>query len=274
MSIITISRGSYSKGKEVAEKLSQRLNYKCIGREILLDASDEFHVPELKLTQAIRNSPSVLDKITYRKERYLTYIQAALLEALQSDNVVYHGFAGHFFLTGVSHVMKIRIIADMEDRLKIVMDRDRISRLEALNLIKHLDDERKKWSKYLYGIDTSDASLYDAVFHIHKITVNDAVDLICDLLQSNRFKTTPQSQKVLANLATTAKIKASLFNIKPDIQVAMQNGYLLVRTEGSLMREGVIVQEIMEVLKNFPEVQDKKCRINIVPSNYEMSCLG
>ncbi|MBC8462042.1 MAG: cytidylate kinase family protein, partial [Deltaproteobacteria bacterium] len=73
MSIITISRGSYSKGKEVAEKLSQRLNYKCIGREILLDASNEFHVPELKLTQAIRNSPSVLDKITYRKERYLTY---------------------------------------------------------------------------------------------------------------------------------------------------------------------------------------------------------
>ena len=128
-----------------AEKLSQRLNYKCIGREILLDASNEFHVPELKLTQAIRNSPSVLDKITYRKERYLTYIQAALLEALQSDNVVYHGFAGHFFLTGVSHVMKIRIIADMEDRLKIVMDRDRISRLEALNLIKHLDDERKKY---------------------------------------------------------------------------------------------------------------------------------
>jgi cytidylate kinase len=274
MSIITISRGSYSKGKEVAEKLSQRLNYKCIGREILLDASNEFHVPELKLTQAIRNSPSVLDKITYRKERYLTYIQAALLEALQSDNVVYHGFAGHFFLTGVSHVMKIRIIADMEDRLKIVMDRDRISRLEALHLIKHLDDERKKWSKYLYGIDTSDASLYDAVFHIHKITVNDAVDLICDLIQSTRFKTTPQSQKVLADLAATAKVKVSLFNIKPDIQVAMQNGYLLVRTEGSLMREGVIVQEILEVLKNIPEVQDKKCRINIVPSNYELSCLG
>lgn len=35
MGIITISRGSYSRGKEIAEKLSQKSGYDCISREIL-----------------------------------------------------------------------------------------------------------------------------------------------------------------------------------------------------------------------------------------------
>jgi hypothetical protein len=37
MSIVTIYRGSYSRGKEVAEKLAAELNYGCISREIILD---------------------------------------------------------------------------------------------------------------------------------------------------------------------------------------------------------------------------------------------
>ncbi|MGB9436525.1 MAG: cytidylate kinase family protein [Desulfobacterales bacterium] len=35
MGVITISRGSYSKGKEIAEKLAQQLGYECVSRDIL-----------------------------------------------------------------------------------------------------------------------------------------------------------------------------------------------------------------------------------------------
>ena len=48
MGVITISRGSYSKGKEIAEKLAQKLEYDCISREILLKASEQFNVKEVK----------------------------------------------------------------------------------------------------------------------------------------------------------------------------------------------------------------------------------
>jgi len=44
MGVITISRGSYSKGKEIAEKLAQYLGYECISREILLETSDHFNM--------------------------------------------------------------------------------------------------------------------------------------------------------------------------------------------------------------------------------------
>jgi hypothetical protein len=46
MSIVTISRGSYSRGKEVAEKVAQKLGYECISRDILLETSEQFNIPE------------------------------------------------------------------------------------------------------------------------------------------------------------------------------------------------------------------------------------
>jgi hypothetical protein len=47
MAIITISRGSYSKGKEIAEKVAQELNYEHTSRDVLLEASEHFNVPEI-----------------------------------------------------------------------------------------------------------------------------------------------------------------------------------------------------------------------------------
>ena len=47
MAIITISRGSYSKGKEIAEKVAQQLGYECIARRVLLEASEEFNASDI-----------------------------------------------------------------------------------------------------------------------------------------------------------------------------------------------------------------------------------
>ena len=76
-------------------------------------------------------------------------------------SVVYHGRAGHFFLRGVSHVLKVWIIADVEDRVRREMKREDISEKEARRILKKDDDERRNWALALYGVDTDDASLYE-----------------------------------------------------------------------------------------------------------------
>ena len=67
MAIITISRGSYSKGKEIAEKVAQLLGYKCVARDVLLETSEEFNVPEIKLIRAIHDAPSFINSSKPRK---------------------------------------------------------------------------------------------------------------------------------------------------------------------------------------------------------------
>lgn len=136
MPIITISRGSYSRGKAVAEKLAGKLGYECLSREILLEASDEFNISEIKLIRALHDAPTILDRFNHGKERFVAYIRSALLNHTVKDNMVYHGLAGHYLLKDVSHVLKVRILANMEDRIQEEMRRENISEQEAYAILK------------------------------------------------------------------------------------------------------------------------------------------
>jgi cytidylate kinase len=207
MSIITISRGTYHRGKEVAEKLAQRLEYACISREILLEASEEYNVPEIKLIRAIQDAPSILDRLTRQKEKYVAFIRAALLKHVQKDNVVYHGLFGHFFLQDIPHVLKVRIVGDLEARVADEVKREGISAEKAREIIMRDDEERRKWALYLYGADAWDATLYDLVIHLKAITVDDAVNVISNVAGLPGFQTTPESQQAIDNLVEAARME-------------------------------------------------------------------
>ncbi|MGD9732903.1 MAG: AAA family ATPase [Desulfamplus sp.] len=223
MAVITISRGSNSRGKEVAELVAKQLGYDCISRDVLLEASERFNIPEIRLNRAIYNAPSILERLTYSKDEYITYIKAALLKYLREDNIVYHGLAGHFFVKNIPHVVKVRIIADIKDRIKIEMEKENISRDEAERVIKNDDEERRKWSLALYGIDTANSTLYDLTIHIRRISPKDAADIICQTVKLDCFKTTPESQQIIDNMALVAQVKATLIKINPNIEVSVNN---------------------------------------------------
>ena len=266
MAIITISRGSYSKGKEIAEKVVQELGYVCIARRVLLEASEEFNVPEVMLVRAIHDAPSFFKYVSHSKERYIAFIQAEILKHFKKDNVVYHGLAGHFFVQGISHVLKVRIISDLEDRVRLEMEREGISREEALRILQKDDEERRKWSKSLYGIDTRDSSLYDLVIHIQKFSVKNAVDMICQAASLEQFQTTPESQQSIDDLALAAQIKAALVNVKRDLQVSAKNGTVFVKGEAPRGKEQILAQEIQEISKTVTGAKETKIDIKGLPS--------
>ena len=263
MSIITISRGSYSHGKAIAEKVAKKLGYECISREVLLEASDEFNISEIKLLHALRDAPSIFDRFTYGKEKYIAYIQAALLKLFQKDKVVYHGFAGHFFVKDIPHVLKVRIIVDIEDRVEIVRKREGISRKEALHFIKKLDDQRKKWSKQLYSIDTWDSSLYDLIIHIEKITEKEAIEIICHTIIMEPFQTTAESQQAMNDLTLTAEVKAALIALKPDIEGFAKNGVVDIKTTELESKEKELVQNMKNIAERIPGIKD--INFNVFP---------
>ena len=263
MPIITVSRGTFSQGKAVSELVAQKLGYELLARDVIIEASKQFNVPEIKLIRTIHDAPSILDRFAYGKEKYIAYVQAALLKHMQKDNVVYHGLAGHFFLKGVSHVLKVRIIADMEDRVKLETEREGISEKKAQSLLKSDDEQRRKWSKHLYNIDTWDPSLYDLVIHIRKITAKDAADIICHTAGLEHFRTTPESQSKMDDLVLAAEVKAALIDLKPDIKVTAENGVVDVKTKADESMEEELYQKMEAIATTIPGV--KELKVHILP---------
>jgi cytidylate kinase len=254
MPIITISRGSYSRGKEVAEKLARKLGYDCISRDILLEASSEFNIPEIKLVRALHDAPTALERFTYGKERYLAYLRSALLQHVLNDNVVYHGLAGHYFLQDIPHVLKVRIIADIEDRVKEEMERENISEAEARYVLKKDDGERRKWGLQIYGIDTWDPNLYDMVLHIRSLKVADAVDILYATVQKPAFQTTTASKKMLNDLALSAKVLANLITIAPKVYVRSKDGVVMITNTHDLTSD--VTREIRTITMKVEGVKE------------------
>ena len=223
MSVITISRGSYSRGKVVAEALAKELDYECISRDIIVESSNQFNIPEIKLIKALHDAPSVLERFSHGQERYISFFKASFLSHLAQGNIVYHGLAGHFFLQDISHVLKVRINAKMLDRIDEEVKRENCTVEEARYNLKKDDQERRKWGLHLYGKDTWDSRLYDMVFCIDALSVTDVVDILAAAARKKQFQETEQSRKELQNRLLVANIQARLLSSSTYAQVTLQN---------------------------------------------------
>lgn len=269
MSIITISRRPFSRGREVAIQVAQKLGYACIAREVLFDTAKNFNIHDAKIIRAIHDAPSFSDHFLFGRERYLAFFQATLLEILRRDNIVYHGLAGHFFIQGVSHGLKIRIITSLEERVRTLTEREAIGPKNAALIIKREDNDRRRWSQHLYGIDTWDPSLYDMVLNIAGLSVDEAVEIICQTVRLKRFQTTTESRRRLEDLALAARVKAALVETKPDIDVSAQNGHVHIKTDIEESREAELCSEIIRIAGSVPGVGDVAVETGHVVRHYD-----
>lgn len=228
MAIITISRGSYSMGKAVAEQVAACLGYTVVSRDLLLDASTRYQVPEIKLIRAIHDAPGILERLSHSRQAYLAYIRAALTDRVCGGNVVYHGLAGHLLLKGIPGVLKVRITADLERRVENEMQREGISAQTAREIILKDDQQRRGWTQSLHGADPWDSNLYDLVVRIGVLTVADAVSFICEAARSEGFRVTEKNLQPMKDLALACRVKAELVEEFPAVGVTCQYGNVIV----------------------------------------------
>ena len=250
MSLVTISRGSVHRAREVAEKVAEKIGYECLDRGFLIEASEQFNIPEVKLSSALDDPPGFFDQLTFGKDKFVAYIRNALLERLSSDNVVYQGLAGQFFLRNVPHALKVRIIANRETRVKDRIERDNVSEKEAVHAVKKIDDTRRKWSRYFYGIEIDDPGLYDLIINVSNLAVEDAVEIITTTVQLPRFESTPESQKQFNDLLIASRAKAAIVNSYPSASISSKDGVVVVSKEGVLIQESNFEDKVKEALKD------------------------
>ncbi|THB80938.1 MAG: cytidylate kinase-like family protein [Desulfobacteraceae bacterium] len=213
MAIITISRGCFSHGKDIAEKVAETLSYNCVSKEVIIEASEFFQVSEKKLFHSLHDAPGLMEKFTHGQDEYLAYISAALMENVKEDNVVYHGYGGHLLLPDVSHVMKVRIISDLKTRVAYTMEKEHISYTRAEEMIRKEDAQRRAWTSTVFGKDMMDPGLYDIVLNIGNIGMDEAVQTICELAGSKSFTRTETSQKIIDEFAIKKYAEAVLYKI-------------------------------------------------------------
>lgn len=259
MSVITISRGTQSGGQRLAKCLAMNLGYKSISREVLVEAAQRYGVSEETLARGLEQPPSFWDRFRIDRQIYLTVIRATLCQLVREDNVVYHGNAGHLLLQGVDHVLRVRVIAPLSYRIKAAMESHGFDEKAAEAYIHRKDEERVSWTRFLYGVEWHDPSLYDLVLNLEKVTIEMACNVIVCMTERPEFRMTNESLRQLEDLYVASHVKARLFlNRKigaaaSKIDVTATSS--VVHLAGVLSGEDIL-QEVLATCRSLPEVKD------------------
>lgn len=261
MSIITIFSASYCHAEEVAEKVAQKMNYQCIGEEVLDRASEEFNIPREKLVRTMHGTPSLLDRLANEKEQCVAYLKAAIAELVKNDNVVYHGFAGHILPGDIAHILKICLVANRDYRIDLAAKSENVSKRSAARAIKKHDEERRKWTQYLFEKGPWDQSLYDIKIPMHKTSIGDAVGLICENARKQPITTTPESSKAMTDAVFAAKLNVALVEKGHNVLVSSDDGNVTLLINKYVMRLEHLKEELKEIADAFPGVKSTEIHL-------------
>jgi hypothetical protein len=171
-----------------------------------------------------------------------------------THDIVYHGLVGHPIIQGVSHVLKVRIIANLEDRIRLEMEREDISEEKARKKISELDNQQKKWGQAVYGIDVTNPMNYDLMINVGHLDITDtkdAVETIISTAEHKKYQPNTYSINCMKNIALSCRIKAALVDRYPDIEVKSDKGnvFALARAvkRKNQTRALALKQEIMRI---------------------------
>ena len=112
-------------------------------------------------------------------EVYIDAIGRALRDLAASGNVVIVGRGSHIILKDMPGVLRVGVVASLEDRIARIMDRERLEREEAQKTIVARDKARAHYFRRFFGIDNPDSpELYHLVINSSDVSPEYATEVV------------------------------------------------------------------------------------------------
>jgi cytidylate kinase len=200
--IISIGRQLGSGGKEIAEKLGERLNIKVYDKALLEVAAKESGLDttvfETADEQEHNSFFSGLFSIHGSMGDYMptgSCIENDKLFEIQSETIrglaerescIIVGRCAEYVLRDHPGMVSVFITANNEDRIRRVMKTDNLEREKAIDFIEKGDKRRRSYHDYYATTQWGEARCYDICINSSKLGIEGAVDLLQAYI-SNHF---------------------------------------------------------------------------------------
>jgi len=213
MAIITISREMGSGGIPIAHKVAEKLGYRLIDGETIMEAAAAYGLSPEAVEQADEKPPHFVDTLDSKQFLDLHLIELIILEAALKGNVVIYGRGGQDLLKDVSSVLRTRIIAPFEDRVERWAEREWLDPDRARYLVRKSDQQRAGFIKYYFDRDWEDSVHYDLTINTQRLSEETAVQIICNSVKDeNLVGIKANSKKILSDLILRKRVEIAILS--------------------------------------------------------------
>jgi len=237
MPIITITRGSLSATFKLSERLARELNCRTVTREEIIDHGRKYGIEEfLQAAKGIMESkpPHSWDPNTEQIQHYLAIYKAALMDFVVEGNVICHGLQTHYLLTDVPRVLRVKVVAPLEYRVRSIAEESEFSEAEARDYIQNVDSQRITWVKFLHGADFDDPTNYDLTLNMANLNLDAITVLIGLVVRRPEFRLDSSALKIIRDVHLKSVAAAYLIhspqtrNMSFSIDCDSDNGHVKV----------------------------------------------
>ena len=258
MAVITISHQMGAGGPEIGMKLGQKLGFRYVDQELVLDVARRYGVAEDKLSHLDESKPTLFERFDTETRYYITILQTSLLDFAELDNAVLMGRGGQWLLRGIPHILRVRVIAPFDLRVKRWIKRtaemtgETPTQRAAADFVRRDDAEKSGRMRYLYEVDLADPMLYDLTVSTERLNYDAVVEMIQTSVSRPEMTTTDAARRTVASRALASRVQVALA-INADtrryrISVEADDGVVTLEGTGALERVVEVARDVPGVL--------------------------
>jgi len=190
MTVVTFSREAHSGTQDLARLVARRLGYRYVGRDELTQAvaarSGVERVPQTMESEgrALSRWEQLGEQLTGDREAYVAALKAVVTELAMADNVVIVGHGAGQFLRDMRTVVRVFVVAPMQDRVARLLAEGVEDAERARRMIDQQDRESAAYLRYLFGIDWLDPHGWDLVINTGRASPEAALEMVVHYTQS------------------------------------------------------------------------------------------
>lgn len=229
MPIITISREMGTGAYGIAKELAKKLKYTLVDGPKLAASAAEYGLP-LEMLQAVDEKPPSYNTVEDRaRAASLNSIELILLDLAKKGNVILYGRGGQDLVQGCGNVLRLRFVADFEERVERFAEREWIDPDLAQELIRRSDHQRGGFIHFYFDRDWNDPLGYDLTFNTSRLSSSAIIDIIVaavkdpQLKEADSWSTAEIENTILVKKIETALLRSEELEYRP-FRIEVEDG--------------------------------------------------
>lgn len=210
MAVITISRQFGAGAMALGQQLADKYGYVFASRDIVQQIADKAKVSTdfvlsvekeagtrlSRFMTRIISSRGMVNKILrddsgYIDEKlYLDYLVLTVVQIADEGNAVIMGRGSQYILRNHPDAIHILLVDDLENRIRRVEKREKMPFEQAARIVGHEDKRRLGLYHRLGKQDFDSPSLYHMVLNMSRLSLRQAFEMTCHLVDSAGAPTT------------------------------------------------------------------------------------
>ena len=212
MPLIAMTREMGSLGKDVAAGVAARTGRKVVYHEIIEPIANKMRLRKSHVERFLDGKSGMWERLTTDKTSLSIFTADETFRFLRDGSTgVIRGWGAVHLLRDIPHVIRVRVCAPMETRVKRMMERLATDdRANVENEIQVSEEAHTAITKRHFGVNWRDPELYDLVLSTERLSVDECVDEVEGLMKKRCFQETPESMRMVENLSLEWGVRSAL----------------------------------------------------------------